>query len=147
MFSTSQLITRSWKIKSLNSSYWLEIEKLKVLLRVSNPIGKLLFFQFRVTNSKLLIRKIERTKSSFRRFCYFLKKVCFVVIKYTVFIWILGFQWLMQYHRTAWKCPNTEFFLVRIFLYSDWTRILVNLRIQSEYRKIRTWKNSVFGHF
>ena len=30
------------------------------------------------------------------------------------------------------KCPNTEFFLVRI---------------QSECEKIRTWKNSVFGHF
>ena len=40
------------------------------------------------------------------------------------------------------KCPNTELLLVRIFLYSD-----VNLRIQSEYRKIRTRNNSVFGHF
>ena len=30
------------------------------------------------------------------------------------------------------KCPNTEFFLVRI---------------QSEYRKIRIRKNSAFGHF
>ena len=30
------------------------------------------------------------------------------------------------------KCPNMEFFLVRI---------------QSEYRKIWTKKNSVFGHF
>ena len=30
------------------------------------------------------------------------------------------------------KCPNTEFFLVRI---------------QSEYRKIKTRKNSVFVHF
>ena len=30
------------------------------------------------------------------------------------------------------KCPNAEFFLVRI---------------QSEYRKIWTKKNSVFGHF
>ena len=30
------------------------------------------------------------------------------------------------------KCPNTEFFLVRIFPHSDW---------------IRTRKNSVFGHF
>ena len=29
-------------------------------------------------------------------------------------------------------CPNTGFFLVRIFLYSDW---------------IRTRKNSIFGHF
>ena len=37
------------------------------------------------------------------------------------------------------KCPNTEYFLVRIFPYSDW--------IQSECRKIRTRKNSVFGHF
>ena len=36
------------------------------------------------------------------------------------------------------KCPNMQFFLVRIFLYSD---------IQSEYRKIRTRRNSVFGHF
>ena len=41
------------------------------------------------------------------------------------------------------KCPNTELFLVFIFLYSDWT---VNLRIRSEYRKIRTKNNSVFGH-
>ena len=32
-------------------------------------------------------------------------------------------------------CSNTEFFLVRVFLYSDW------------YRKIRTGKDSVFGHF
>ena len=29
--------------------------------------------------------------------------------------------------------PNTEFFLVRIFLYSDWIRRLVNLCIQSEW--------------
>ena len=41
------------------------------------------------------------------------------------------------------KCPNTEFFLVRIFPYS----YSVNLRIHSEYGKIRTRKNSVFGHF
>ena len=39
--------------------------------------------------------------------------------------------------------PNTELLLVRIFLYSD----SVNLRIQSENRKIQTRKNSVFGHF
>ena len=37
------------------------------------------------------------------------------------------------------KCPNTEFFLVCIFLRSDWIiqSEYVNLRIQSEYRKIR----------
>ena len=46
------------------------------------------------------------------------------------------------------KCPNTEFFLVLIFPYPDWIRrVTVNLRIQSEYRKIRTRKNFVFGHF
>ena len=44
------------------------------------------------------------------------------------------------------KCPNTELFLVRIFLYSDWIWT-VSLRIQSEYRKIRTRNNSVFGRF
>ena len=37
------------------------------------------------------------------------------------------------------KCPNTELFLVRYYF--------VNLRIQSEYKKIRTRNNSVFGHF
>ena len=43
------------------------------------------------------------------------------------------------------KCPNTEFFLVRIFLYFDWIRrFSVNLRILSECRKIRTRKNSDF---
>ena len=33
------------------------------------------------------------------------------------------------------KCPNTEFFLVRIFLYSDWLQ------------EIRANKKFVFGHF
>ena len=42
------------------------------------------------------------------------------------------------------KCPNAEFFLVRIFLYSIYS---VHLRIQSEYRNIPTRKNPVFGHF
>ena len=42
-----------------------------------------------------------------------------------------------QTHALREMCPNTELFLVRI----------LNLRIQSEYRKIRTRYNSVFGHF
>ena len=33
------------------------------------------------------------------------------------------------------KCPNTEFFLIRISLY------------RTEYKKIRTRKNAVFGQF
>ena len=49
---------------------------------------------------------------------------------------------LSELNTLCEKCPNTKLFLVRIFLYSDW-----NLRIKSEFRKIRTRKNSVFGHF
>ena len=68
------------------------------------------------------------------------------------------------------KCPDTEVFLVRIFLYSDWIRREVSkygvisdpyfpvfglnterygasFCIQSDYRKIRTRNNSVCGHF
>ena len=49
------------------------------------------------------------------------------------------------------NCPNAEFFLVRIFLHLDWIRrftiYYVNLCIQFEYTKIRTRKDSVFGHF
>ena len=41
------------------------------------------------------------------------------------------------------KFSNTEFFLVRIFPHSDWIR---SLRI-AKCEKIRTTKNSVFGHF
>ena len=44
------------------------------------------------------------------------------------------------------KCPNTEFFLVRIFPHSQWIRG-DTLRIQSKCRKIRTRKRTVFGHF
>ena len=43
------------------------------------------------------------------------------------------------------KCPNTELFLVRIFLYSDW--ILRISLFQSECGKIPTRNNSLFGHF
>ena len=46
------------------------------------------------------------------------------------------------------RCPNTEFFLVRIFSHLDLIRRdIPYLRIQSEWRKIRARKNSVFGHF
>ena len=42
------------------------------------------------------------------------------------------------------KCLNTDLFLVRISLYSDWYGDLLYL---SEYRKIPTRKNSASGHF
>ena len=46
------------------------------------------------------------------------------------------------------KCPNTEFFWFIFFcIRTEYGDLLVNLRPQSEYRKMRTWKNSVFGQF
>ena len=48
------------------------------------------------------------------------------------------------------KCPNTDLFLVCIFLYLFGlnTEIYsVNLHIQSKYRKIQTRKDSAFGLF
>ena len=49
------------------------------------------------------------------------------------------------------KWPNKRFFLVRIFRHLDWIRrgmeYGASLHIHSECRKIRTRKNSVFGHF
>ena len=43
------------------------------------------------------------------------------------------------------KCPNTEFFLVRIFLHSHWIQRFTPYSVR--YRKIRIRKNSVSGHF
>ena len=43
---------------------------------------------------------------------------------------------------TVWKCPNTEFFLVRIFPHSDWIRSDA-VRSISPYSR----KNSVYGYF
>ena len=40
------------------------------------------------------------------------------------------------------ECPNTEFFLIRIFVYLDCEYFRV-----SEYTKIRAGNNSVFGNF
>ena len=62
---------------------------------------------------------------------------------------------LFQKSSLRKKYPNMEFFLVRVFPYSDWIWIFalytdicsVNLRIQSEYGKIWTRKNSAFGCF
>ena len=53
----------------------------------------------------------------------------------------------LSYLSLCEKCPNTEFFLVRIFLYSDWIRRFINLRIHSKYRKIRTRKTPYLGTF
>ena len=69
-----ELLSRSWKRKSFTSSYYPKIEIYKVPLWVTNSIGKLLFFDFRVTNWKLknkkfyfelLIRKMKKQNLDF----------------------------------------------------------------------------------
>ena len=47
------------------------------------------------------------------------------------------------------KCPNADFFFWSVFSCIRLNTEIygVNLGIQSEYRKIRTRKNSVFAHF
>ena len=56
---------------------------------------------------------------------------------------------LISRYVTAWKVTKYGVFSGPYFLvFGLNTEIYgVNLRIQSEYRKIRTRKNSVFGHF
>ena len=54
-------------------------------------------------------------------------------------------QWLTSQVKLREKCPITEFFVVRIFPNSAY--LSVSLRIQSEFGKLRTRKNFVFGHF
>ena len=83
-------------------------------------------------------------------------------MKQPEYIELLTFRWILfrnfQNHVNSFKkevpirtllcrkCPNTEFFLVRIFLYSDWMR-RENLRIQAEYWKIRIRKTPYLDIF
>ena len=71
----------------------------------------------------------------------------FIKWSMTVFTFRMRMSSLILIIVTA-KCgecqhQSTGFFLVRIFPNSDWIRRFVNLRIQSEFEKIRTRKNSV----
>ena len=54
-----------------------------------------------------------------------------------------------DYKSLREECPNTEVFFGPYFLVLELNMEIyrVNLRIQFEYRKIRTRKNSVVGHF
>ena len=60
----------------------------------------------------------------------------------------LGFSYELRKQKLTLceKCPNTEFFFLSVFsrIRTEYGEILC---IQSEYEKIRTRKNSVFGCF
>ena len=63
-----------------------------------------------------------------------------MAIKWIPIVPLNGFPWHWgQSTILREKYPNREFFLIRVFLYSDW-----NLRIQSEYRKIRASKKTPY---
>ena len=70
-------------------------------------------------------------------------------LRYVTFgspMFLEGKQNSLEWDTLREKCPNTEFFSGLYFpvfglIYS------VNLRVQSKYKKIRTRKSSVFGHF
>ena len=47
------------KNKSYTLSYWPEVEKYLISLQVANSIVQLLFFHFRVTNSRLKNKKFH----------------------------------------------------------------------------------------
>ena len=49
--------------------------------------------------------------------------------------------------RSNIKSGTTIESLFVLYSFVDMNGFIVNLRIQSEYRKIRTRKNSIFGHF
>ena len=53
------LLTWGWEIKCFTLTYKLEVEKQKVIILITNLMGKLLLFHFRDTNLKLKIRKFH----------------------------------------------------------------------------------------
>ena len=68
-----------------------------------------------------------------------------VLPQWDLIVWISFCTWTF----TAWKVPRYGVFSCPYFLAFglNTERYRVSLRIQSEYGKIRTRKNSVFGHF
>ena len=65
---------------------------------------------------------------------------------YYFLINLKNFLWISRtFISLREKCPNTEFFVVRIFPHSDWVRR--DTEYPSKCGEIRTRKNSVFGHF
>ena len=60
--------------------------------------------------------------------------------------WTAPETWAVKY--TLWKVSKYGFFFCPYFpVFGQNTKIYINVRIQSEYRKIRNRKKSVHGHF
>ena len=96
-------------------------------------------------------------------YCVFWKKLllltCFVVIKYAVFIWIVGFQWLMQVHGNKYlqdyrrlfsSCkPNKEWPYIAL----PWRYYLVIMKVKkakhrhvdSKVKTLNLWKSNYYS--
>ena len=99
--------------RTINDRTVIQISKFILLLILQHFLPKF-FPQFNRASAKIFINQntnIFKSFAFFNIFCFFLNLVCVA---------------------RRGKCPNTEFFLVRI---------------PSECGKIWTRKNSVFGHF
>ena len=70
-------------------------------------------------------------------------------VSFVVSLLLMNWSYFKILQSLCEKCPNTEFFW-SVFprIWTEYGDIYaVNFCIQSEYEKIRTRKNSVFGHF
>ena len=113
-----------FRVKSCADSIFCWFCRLKISF---NPHSSILIFKskFSVPNSERNFKKGNFT-------VYFMSKRASHTLILQSGIWLLSLRE---------KCQNTELFLVRIFLYSEWVQRF------SPHRKIRTRKNSVFDHF
>ena len=68
-----------------------------------------------VPSHKVFLMRKNTTHNSIRMH----KETIFPSLASTNWDWI-EFNWITSFHELREKCPNREFFLVRIFMYSDW---------------------------
>ena len=104
----------------------------------------------------ILLRKVDfLLKSGFQVVAFFIPlEVWYLVIIVVNFVYKWPRQLFLGYHKiisdcTAWKLSKYGVFSGPYFLafVINMEKYFVSLRIQPECGKIRTRKNSVFGHF
>ena len=103
------------------------------------------FFALCLISQQVIFSRIGRQHCDFRAALSrinWIRDAPNLITRFTYFIFL--YKMKVKSRTLCEKCPNTEFFLVRVFPHSDW--IFPNSRIQSECVKIQTRKNSVFWH-
>ena len=138
-----ELLIRKMKKQNLDFEshsgflYWNEILYNSELFE--KIVGMLDFcdFRYRSCSRQVLFMIMRLPCTCTALYCCVLWKMllfinCFVVIKYAVFIWMLGFRWLMQVHgykywqdfrRSFSSCKlNEEWAYITTLLYWNWKR-------------------------